>query len=1413
MTGLTSVLCAFAGGLAHRYALPSRPPRSGPGRLLIALAALALLAWAAPAARGATIATNAAADLSYTEQDAATAIAPALTLTGGTFTAVSVQITANYDNGKDELAGAPAASWTWTAGSGTLTLTIGAMTVTDIETALRSVTFYNGSDTPSTDARTVTFSVTDGAGTATAARTVQVTAANDTPTQSGPAAVNVNEDDPTSTVALYGYFDDDGGDAALTLSVESYTNAALFEVAPSITAPDSLVLDYAANQNGASVVVVRATDAGGLWVDLTVDVTVVGVNDPPVNTALPTVTASIQADRNVLLTTTDGTWTDGGDGPQPLTYTYQWQQSTDNTEATYADISGATASTYTVNTSYYGRYLRCRVTANDQGTAGTTQAASAGSTSVRDGDTDMLVNAIEGGGLVSTAQNDSDSDNDDIADGLEVGYDADNDHFIEPAEYLDLNDDGSVTNADLDVDGDGIQNGKDPDSDEDGLSDDAEDANDNGLVNGDTDHDHVWDGGETWTETDPYDPDTDGDTLTDGNEVNGEMPSSPLLVDTDGDGIDDPDEIAFGYDPSNADTDGDGLDDDVEDANQDGQIAGDTNNDRVWDAGEVWTETDPIDEDIDADGLSDSTDETAAGTDPLDPDSDDDGLNDGTEVAASYDPLDPDMDDDGALDGDEDPDGDGLIAGDADGDRTMGYEEDWSETDPLDDDCDGDGILDGYDGRLVGGVYEWNADLDSDNLMNALDNDSDGDGLLDSDEESGIDPGDGNANYQVDVDPDEVGDWVSTSAYNADTDHDSMPDAWEISYGLDPLDPGDADLDLDGGGLSNASEYRDGKNPTDETDDMRPAEQPERVAYAEKIGMPQGNLTPCDIALTRMEGLLDGGAVYVGNFQPSAVFGTITLTSGDTTTSHNAFIAVRDVDRNWLWAARLYAPGAVTLNGAAEYGDYLYIAGSFDLNTTSVIYYGPSGAGTTLATGGYAGERGFVLKVNRTTGTFAARTCAGNRSRFNDIDVNSEGAFICGKYWHTSLGATLTLPGDQSDTSKQKTSRSALASADIVVACLTGTLDECKWLNSGGGQEDADRDDATALVVEGSNLYVTGKIHGYRLRSVSESHSGDAGTKCYNPYDNNRPGTFADSTAGNVYTGFVHDFWSTYDECDGGAGTDPDYEYIYYNADWAFFVGKFIAEGTNAGRLTTINYSSTKWGCGLDIASVGGSLYAAGYCFDRQNFVVGGHAEVFGANYFGVVLKLVPDTLGVSKILRVDGSSDDKVSHLATVPGSSPAVIAGGMYANPSATFAQDGTGSDLVLNSNGRPNLFIAKLATDTSGNLSWDWAKTTSEVNFTPPTNLDLKGVQYVADDERIFYAGTFSGRDELAKLYFGGTDTEVILEHLPMSDTVLGTSSFTSAFTLTGETLDMIMLEVVSVYDDDWVATHVYHIECGH
>ena len=204
--------------------------------------------------------------------------------------------------------------------------------------------------------------------------------------------------------------------------------------------------------------------------------------------------------------------------------------------------------------------------------------------------------------------------------------------------YSDLDNDGI-----LDVDE--LADGSDPftpeggscasaptgDSDRDGLSDDAEDADGDGIVDPD--------------ETDPSSADTDGDGLTDCQET-GYVANSPdggkhtnsgrTCTDATGATLQ-----PYRTSPRNPDSDGDG-------ANDGAEVSAGTN---PTDAGSKPTEEPPADptapivetieeltatpDDTDGDGLSDD-EELLLTTNPADSDTDDDGVQDGPEVRGTY---------------------------------------------------------------------------------------------------------------------------------------------------------------------------------------------------------------------------------------------------------------------------------------------------------------------------------------------------------------------------------------------------------------------------------------------------------------------------------------------------------------------------------------------------------------------------------------------------------------------------------------------------------------------------------------------------------------------------------------------------------------------------------------------------------
>jgi hypothetical protein len=78
----------------------------------------------------------------------------------------------------------------------------------------------------------------------------------------------------------------------------------------------------------------------------------------PVNTS-PPVASGTQAVGGTV-SCTSGTWS----FTTSISYAYQWQSSTDGLTS-WADIAGAASSSYVIDVSQFGKFLRCAVTATD----------------------------------------------------------------------------------------------------------------------------------------------------------------------------------------------------------------------------------------------------------------------------------------------------------------------------------------------------------------------------------------------------------------------------------------------------------------------------------------------------------------------------------------------------------------------------------------------------------------------------------------------------------------------------------------------------------------------------------------------------------------------------------------------------------------------------------------------------------------------------------------------------------------------------------------------------------------------------------------------------------------------------------------------------------------------------------------
>jgi len=143
--------------------------------------------------------------LAYTENQAATAIDTALTVTdsdNATLAHATVHITGNYVIGEDVLGFTTQNGITgsFDAATGTLTLT-GSSSVANYQTALASVTYVNTSDNPSGAARTVTIIANDGTlDSSPVTDTINVTPVNDPPVTTAGGTLNYTENQAATAI-------------------------------------------------------------------------------------------------------------------------------------------------------------------------------------------------------------------------------------------------------------------------------------------------------------------------------------------------------------------------------------------------------------------------------------------------------------------------------------------------------------------------------------------------------------------------------------------------------------------------------------------------------------------------------------------------------------------------------------------------------------------------------------------------------------------------------------------------------------------------------------------------------------------------------------------------------------------------------------------------------------------------------------------------------------------------------------------------------------------------------------------------------------------------------------------------------------------------------------------------------------
>ncbi|WP_197171301.1 VCBS domain-containing protein [Novipirellula aureliae] len=277
--------------------------------------------------------------LDYSEGDGYLDITSGLTLSdvdNTTLQSAYVAMTAGWNTGQDELlfVNQNGITGSYDSGTGVLTLT-GTASVTDYQTALRSVQYRNEDPNPDTTTRTVEFTINDGnADSNIGSRDVTIESINDDPYNNGTLPANVTTfEDTESDIVFTGIDlrDVDGSDGhTLTIKLSTATGGLLFasdgggvtvtgNQSANMTLTGTLAnlntyldttnniqyLHATANLSGdnADTITVKVNDngntgsGGGSDINLgTVNVDITNVNDAPVITGGPDTLDRIETD-------------------------------------------------------------------------------------------------------------------------------------------------------------------------------------------------------------------------------------------------------------------------------------------------------------------------------------------------------------------------------------------------------------------------------------------------------------------------------------------------------------------------------------------------------------------------------------------------------------------------------------------------------------------------------------------------------------------------------------------------------------------------------------------------------------------------------------------------------------------------------------------------------------------------------------------------------------------------------------------------------------------------------------------------------------------------------------------------------------------------------------------------------------
>ena len=206
---------------------------------------------------------------------------------------------------------------------------------------------------------------------------------------------------------------------------------------------------------------------------------------------------------------------------------------------------------------------------------------------------------------------------------------------------------------------------------------------------------------------------------------------------------------------------------------------------------------------------------------------------------------------------------------------------------------------------------------------------------------------------------------------------------------------------------------------------------------------------------------VSGTSVYVvGDFNSSAGFGPITLTSVGSADGFVAKLTDAGSTGSFVWAQRAGGTGYDSTFVLAISGTSVYVAGFFNSSTAD---FGPA----TLTNAGTVGTADvFVAKITDagSTGSFVWAQRAGGTGYDAPyaLAVSGNSVYVAGTFASSTVGfgsATLTSAG----------------SYDVFVAKLTdaGSTGSFVWSQRAGG---SGREEAYALAVSGASVYVAGTL-------------------------------------------------------------------------------------------------------------------------------------------------------------------------------------------------------------------------------------------------------------------------------------------------------------------------------------------------